>query len=108
MIWYRIADKIADIKFEENEMTTLEVNGRKICLAQYNDHVYAVSNLCPHAGGVMADGYIDAAGNIVCPIHCYRFNCRNGWNTSGEGYKLKTFPVEQREDGIFIGIGEGS
>jgi hypothetical protein len=28
----------------------------------------------------------------------------NGRNTSGEGYYLKTYPIEIREDGIYIGL----
>ncbi len=54
----------------------------------------------------MADGYIDAVGNIVCPLHHYKYNLQNGRNVSGEGYYLKTFPVEVREDGVFIKISD--
>ncbi|MCX6337228.1 MAG: hypothetical protein NT153_08110 [Bacteroidetes bacterium] len=56
----------------------------------------------------MADGYIDATGQIVCPLHRYRFSLQNGRNTSGEGYYLKTYPIEHREDGIFIGLAPNS
>jgi 3-phenylpropionate/trans-cinnamate dioxygenase ferredoxin subunit len=31
----------------------------------------------------------------------------NGRNTSGEGYFLKTYPLETREDGIYAGMEEG-
>jgi nitrite reductase/ring-hydroxylating ferredoxin subunit len=43
-------------------------------------------------------------GNIVCPLHRYKFSLVNGRNVSGEGYYLKTYPVEQREDGLYIGF----
>jgi 3-phenylpropionate/trans-cinnamate dioxygenase ferredoxin subunit len=52
----------------------------------------------------MADGFIDDSGNVVCPLHRYRFNVKNGYNSSGEGFYLKTYPVEQREDGVYIGL----
>jgi 3-phenylpropionate/trans-cinnamate dioxygenase ferredoxin subunit len=29
---------------------------------------------------------------------------KNGRNTSGEGYFLKTYPIELREEGLFIGF----
>ena len=32
---------------------------------------------------------------------------RNGRDANGEGYKLKTYPVEIRPDGIYIGLDEG-
>jgi len=51
---------------------------------------------------VMADGFIDATGQVVCPLHRYRFNIKNGRNTSGEGYYLKTYPLERREDGLYV------
>jgi 3-phenylpropionate/trans-cinnamate dioxygenase ferredoxin subunit len=56
----------------------------------------------------MADGYLDALGNIVCPLHRYKFSVSNGRNTSGEGYFLKTFPVQLREDGVFIGFAQNN
>lgn len=52
----------------------------------------------------MADGVIDAAGNVVCPLHRYKFSLKNGYNSSGEGYYLKTYPIEQREDGPWLGM----
>ena len=64
----------------------------------------ACAYACPHAGGILSEGYIDALGNVVCPIHRYKFSLQNGRNVSGEGYYLTTLPVEVREDGIFAGI----
>jgi 3-phenylpropionate/trans-cinnamate dioxygenase ferredoxin subunit len=53
---------------------------------------------------VLTEDYLDAAGNIICPLHRYKFSLQNVCNISGEGYYLKIFPVELRLDGIFIGI----
>lgn len=101
--WYRLADA-GDPVAAENEIIEVEVNGKMICCARYQSRLYAFAYKCPHAGGLMADGFIDNSGNVVCPIHRYRFSIRNGYNCSGEGYYLKTYPIEEREDGIFIGI----
>ena len=54
------------------------------------------------ASGIMADGFIDAAGMVVCPLHRYRFSLQNGRNTSGEGYYLKTYPTQMKEDGLYV------
>jgi 3-phenylpropionate/trans-cinnamate dioxygenase ferredoxin subunit len=35
-----------------------------------------------------------------------KFDLKNGRNTSGEGYFLKTFPVEVRENGVFVQFDE--
>ena len=106
--WHKIADSIAAINFSENGLAILEVNNKTICVALHKDQLFACTSKCPHAGGIMADGYIDALGNIVCPVHRYKFNLQNGRNSSGEGYYLKTFPVEIRNEGIFVGFPENN
>ena len=105
--WHKIAEGESEIIFNENKVAVSEVQGKKICLAKHQNAWFAFAWKCPHAGGMMADGYIDVAGNIVCPVHRYRYNLRNGRNTSGEGFYLKTYPVQVTEEGIFVGIEEG-
>jgi nitrite reductase/ring-hydroxylating ferredoxin subunit len=83
---------------------SLSVGGKNICLARFQDKLYGCAQKCPHAGAYMADGRVDEHGNIVCPLHRYKFSLQNGRNTSGEGYYLKTYPVEERVDGIYVGI----
>ena len=100
--WHKIADSLAEIKFSVNGLAEIEINGKTICIAQHKTQLFACTQKCPHAGGILADGYIDAVGNLVCPVHKYKFNIVNGRNVSGEGYYLKTFLIEQRENGVFI------
>ena len=106
--WHKIADHIDELDFADNNMAVAEVNSKKICLAKFNEQVFAVAYSCPHAGGILADGYIDALGNVVCPLHRYKFNMQNGRNVSGEGYYLKHWPVEVRETVVFVGMEESS
>jgi nitrite reductase/ring-hydroxylating ferredoxin subunit len=68
------------------------------------NEIFAFAATCPHAGARLCEGWIDAQGRIVCQLHSYRFDPANGRNTSGEGYKLRTYPVEQRNGSIFIGL----
>lgn len=102
--WYKIADFLAEIDFADNNIAVAEANGKKICIGKFNDEVFAFAFKCPHAGGIMADGYIDALGNVVCPLHRYKYDMKNGRNVSGEGYYLKHWPVEIREEGVFVGM----
>ena len=102
--WHKLAESVAELPFAENDIAVAAVNGKKICIGRHRGNLYAFAYLCPHASGVMADGYIDALGNIVCPVHRYKFNLQNGRNTSGEGYYLKHWPIALREDGVFIGM----
>ena len=102
--WFKLADNIDEIPFEQNNLVEMETGGKKFCLVKKEEKLYACAHKCPHAGGRLADGYTDVQGNIVCPLHRYRFNIETGRNTSGEGYFLKTYLVENREDGIYIGF----
>src|SRR5688572_21216211 len=100
--WYRIADSFDEIVLQQNGMRVFEIGERKICVAQYRKEWFAFNQKCPHASGDLADGFIDAIGNVVCPVHRYRFNLRNGRNS--DGYFLKVFPLEERPDGIYVKV----
>ena len=102
MSWYKIADHINELDFSDNNIAVTEMNGKRICIARFNQQVFAFAYKCPHAGGILADGYIDALGNIVCPVHRYKYDMKNGRNVSGEGYYLRHWPVEVREDGVYV------
>jgi nitrite reductase/ring-hydroxylating ferredoxin subunit len=106
--WHKIAESITELNFSANGLATVTVNNKTICIALHNNQLFACTQKCPHAGGSMADAHIDAMGNIVCPLHRYKFSLQNGRNISGEGYYLKTFKVENRDNGIFIGLEENN
>lgn len=100
--WHKIADNEQEIAVAENGIALMEVQGKKFCITKFQHQWFGFPSICPHAGGLLANGYIDIIGNIVCPLHRYKFNVKNGRNTSGEGYYMKTYPVELRPDGVFI------
>lgn len=86
----------------EAKISELPVGGKQICLLLNNQALYAFAATCPHAGAKLCEGWLDAQARIVCPLHKYRFNPANGHNSSGEGYKLKTYRVKEEEGSIFV------
>ena len=98
----KIAEHINELSFGANNIAVIEINGRKSCIGKHNDSFFSFAYKCPHAGGILADGHIDALGNVVCPLHRYKFSIQNGRNVSGEGYFLKHGRVELREEGVFV------
>lgn len=100
--WHKIAGNISEISFNTNGLAQIDINGKTICIARHNNHIFACTSKCPHAGAVLAEGYVDTPGNLVCPMHKYKFSLKNGRNISGEGYFLKTFTIAQKEDGIYV------
>ncbi|MBE2288608.1 MAG: Rieske 2Fe-2S domain-containing protein [Chitinophagaceae bacterium] len=103
LTWHRITD-LNRSGMPEMKLLETDIYGKKIGLLKRGDHIYAFAAKCPHAGARMCDGWLDAQGRIVCPDHKYRFDPANGRNTSGEGYKLFTYPVDIREDEIWVGL----
>ena len=105
--WHKVAESEKELHFPDNPLVSVEIQGKAYVMGKYKDRLFAFSAKCPHAGGRMQEGYIDTLGNVVCPLHRYKFCMENGRNVTGEGYYLKHWPVEIREEGIFVGIEEG-
>jgi 3-phenylpropionate/trans-cinnamate dioxygenase ferredoxin subunit len=104
--WFKAAESRNQVDWQKNGLAILEAGGKTITLARVGNEIFACAHKCPHAGGILADGFIDAKGDIVCPLHRYKFSLTSGRNVTGEGYYLKTFPIEEREAGIFVGFEE--
>jgi 3-phenylpropionate/trans-cinnamate dioxygenase ferredoxin subunit len=105
--WYKIAEDENEIDFQANNMAMIEVNNKKIGIGRFGNKIFAFASKCPHAGGILTEGWMDPNGNIVCPLHRYKYNIENGRNVSGEGYYLKHWPVEVRGNGVFVGMEPG-
>ncbi len=104
MNWIKIAASIEELDFGANHLAEAMAGEKKVCVGKYKEELFAFAPKCPHASGRFADGFIDALGNVVCPLHRYKFCMKNGRNVSGEGYYLKHWPVEVREDGVYVGM----
>lgn len=103
--WYKIANTQDELIFPSNNLLQIEVAGKKICIAKGNE-LYACAAKCPHAGGIIANGFLYKSDIIICPLHRYKFSLTNGSNVSGEGFFLKTYPVKNTAEGIYIGMEE--
>ena len=106
--WHKVANDKDGIEWNENQMAIVQADDKMVTLIRFQDEIKACAHKCPHASGTMSDGFVDARGNIVCPVHKYRFSLKNGLNTSGEGYRLKVYLVEENENGIYIGWKENT
>jgi 3-phenylpropionate/trans-cinnamate dioxygenase ferredoxin subunit len=104
--WFKVAESVKELRFSSNNMLIVEANHKKVTLVKYKEQFYACAHLCPHASGVLSEGHIDVVGNVVCPVHRYKFSLQNGRNVSGEGYCLRTYPVKVTDEGVFVGIME--
>ncbi len=43
--------------------------GEEYFLLGHQDALYLIANRCPHRGGPLKFGFVNAAGELVCPLH---------------------------------------
>ena len=106
--WYKLFDsaEAAARMLPVGAVTTMQVGKKKICLAHTAEGFFAVNDKCPHNGASLGNGYCTNEGSVVCPLHRYHFDLRTGRAKSGLGDVVETYPIEQREDGLYIAFRE--
>jgi nitrite reductase/ring-hydroxylating ferredoxin subunit/uncharacterized membrane protein len=76
---------IAETDLPDGTSIGVEVEGRQILLHRNGGELYALDDLCSHAGGLLSRG--DVTGCIVtCPLHESRFDLRDGHIVRGPAH----------------------
>ena len=92
----------------EGRVTVVTAGTVSIALSRWQGQYGAVDNACPHQGGPLGEGSIEAGVEgkcwLRCPWHGWDFDPITGQSPGGHGDGLDTFPVEEREDGIYVGV----
>jgi nitrite reductase (NADH) small subunit len=90
---------VADIPLGEGR--TYDVNGEMVAVFRLRDgSVRALSAVCPHRGGPLADGQLDAKV-VICPLHLNAFDLTTGCSTTSE-YTLTVYQVRVDDDGHLV------
>ncbi len=101
MKWMKLTEEIPLHDF----VAQVKVEGKKLCLVRHNDQLHVVQNTCPHAGGILSGGWCKD-GHLICPIHRYEYNLTTGRGAPGQRDYIDIYPVEEREDGVYVGLKE--
>ena len=106
--WHKLFESLvaANNQIAEGRVTTILINNKKVCVAHTAEGFFAVQDKCPHNGASLGNGFCTKKGSVVCPVHRYSFDLKTGRATSGGGDAARTYPIEIREDGVFIGFKE--
>lgn len=83
------------------EPLTLEVDGIPIAIGRVGDRFYAIEDRCPHQGSSFDGGEIED-DILTCPLHGWRTNLVTGQSLDVPSLHVKTYPVEIRDDKIFL------
>ncbi len=78
------------------------VDGEQVAVYRLRDgSLRALSAVCPHKGGPLADGLTDDKV-VVCPLHNYAYDISTGAEVSGTGMAVRSYPVEAIDGTIRI------
>ena len=73
-----------------------------VVLANVDDTIYAVLDRCSHEDLPLSDGEMEGTV-LVCQYHGARFDITSGAPRGLPAVRpVKTFPVEVRDDGIYV------
>ena len=88
--------------FEKRQICRLRIGETKLCIGKYKSDYFAFALLCPHQQEPLDLAQITSFGEIVCPLHQYRFHISTGNEANAQCQDLKTYPLEINEHGDFI------
>jgi nitrite reductase (NADH) small subunit/3-phenylpropionate/trans-cinnamate dioxygenase ferredoxin subunit len=66
------------------------IAGFQLAVFLDDGRVYVLDNICPHAGGDLAEGSIEQ-GCVVCPWHSWTFHLENGQLRGAPGVTVRTY-----------------
>lgn len=76
----------------EDEGFLFRSGPHQVAIFRQGDEVYAIDNVCPHAGASLAQGYTEGQ-TVACPWHCWEFDLTTGKCITVEGMDLDTFEI---------------
>ena len=84
----------------------VEIDGVGVGLYRIGEAVYAMEDVCPHAGLPLSDGTLEGCV-ITCRAHGWPFDVRTGFDPDdADGFPIPCFAVELRDDQVFVDVSE--
>ena len=104
--WHKLYDSVDDMEknLALNRPFYLEIKGHRICMVRTTFGLFAVQDKCPHNGASLSRGFCSEKNEVICPLHRYSYDLQSGKATSGGAYALSTYPIESKDNGVWLGI----
>ncbi len=76
----------------------------ELAVYRVDGELYAVRDVCPHAGTLMSDGCLEG-GVITCPLHGSQFDVRTGERLRGPSdVPIRTYRVLREGDDVLVEV----
>jgi len=98
--WIKVLDPD---ELPEGRVKAVTCERATVCLTRFDGQYAALDNRCPHQGGPLGEGGIEN-GWLRCPWHGWDFHPTTGLPPGGYDDGVATFPVEERDDGVYVGF----
>ena len=82
----------------------VQVRNHAIALFNMGGAFYALDNTCPHQGGPLGEGYLEANGVISCPWHGWTFDLKTGVSPIDPDVRVACYPVRIVDGDILIDL----
>lgn len=90
--------------FPAGSKKAFHVADRRIALCNIEGRLYAMDDVCPHAGASMAAGPLKGT-TLMCPLHAICFDVTNGAAVAPKNMEpLQSFPVYVEGDQIEVEV----
>jgi nitrite reductase/ring-hydroxylating ferredoxin subunit len=105
-------------------MTVVQAGGTEVGIVRWDGgRVYALRNVCPHAGGPVCEGRLgprivastadpldlgidDACPTVTCAWHGWEFDARDGRALApGSRMRVRTYPVSVEDGTVLVDLG---
>jgi pyruvate oxidase len=100
LVWYKALELD---ELPEGRVRPVACAHQTVCMTHFEGSYHALDNACPHQGGPLGEGSIEN-GWLRCPWHGWDFHPATGRSPGGFEDTIATFPVEVRDDGVYVGI----
>ncbi len=100
--WFRVG--AADM-IDVGEVTVVQAGHHAIALSRTEEAWGAIANRCPHQGGPLGEGLLEACW-LICPWHGWEYDPFNGETPGPFDDKVDSYDVDVRADGIYVAVRE--
>jgi pyruvate oxidase len=107
--WHKVLEPT---DLPEGRVTTVSISiegsVKQVCMTHHQGQYAALDNSCPHQGGPLGEGSIECSDDgecyLRCPWHGWDYHPTTGKPPGGFDDGIETYPVDVRDDGVYVGL----